>query len=488
MKLRDYQQEGVDAIRSAYKAGKRRVFYVLSTGGGKTAIFCHIASGCAAAAKESLILAHRDELISQASQRLEIHELEHGIIKAGHMFKGWMKTQVGSVATVVRRLTGLIRQPYIIVIDEGHHAFAESYKKIVAFFTGALVLYVSATPVPPKGKCIGDIADEIILGPSMKWLISEGYLLQPKVYTPICDNDFSDEELANGKKMQAAMRKRKLIGDSIKHYREICDKEPAIDFCVSIEEAEKSCEAFKEAGYKWEVVHGKKDIDHNKRCIQLLREKKIHGISACDILSEGTDIPAARVCISKRPTDSLIVAAQQWGRVLRPVYSEGHDLGTREGRLASIAASDKPFAIILDHAGNVGVNRGTFLEVRHGFPQDDREWSLNAVHKKRTKKETAIASEKIRVCLKCSVPQDPAAVCYNCGEPFGVKSRVIQVVDGKLQEVDPMENVRKVEEARNARQEVGRAKTVEELTRIAKARGYKSAWIYHMAKVKGING
>jgi superfamily II DNA or RNA helicase len=192
------------------------------------------------------------------------------------------------------------------------------------------------------------------------------------------------------------------------------------------------------------------------------------------------------VCISKRPTDSLIVAAQQWGRVLRPVYADGYDLGTREGRLAAIAASDKPYAIILDHAGNVGINRGTFLEVRHGFPQDDREWSLTTVHRKRTKKEQAEASEKIRVCLKCSVPQDPAPACYNCGEPFGVKSRVIQVVDGKLAEVDPFENERKVQEARNARQEVGKARTKEELQRIANQRGYAKGWIFHQMKIKGI--
>ena len=125
--LRPYQQELVDAIRLQYQLGKRSVLAVLSTGGGKTRIFSHIAEAASRKGNRVLILVHRAELLDQASRSLPFH---HGLIAAGRGMDLSHAVQVASVQTVARRLHLLPRDYFqLIVVDEAHHTSAGTWAK-----------------------------------------------------------------------------------------------------------------------------------------------------------------------------------------------------------------------------------------------------------------------------------------------------------------------------------------------------------------------
>lgn len=144
--LRDYQQQAVQDIRLAFREGKKRVILVLATGAGKTVVFSHIAVNATAKGNKVLILAHRDQLIKQASRKLTDNSLRHGIIMAGFTPDHSALAQIASVQTLVRRLKKLKFKPDLIIIDECHLSAAKSYLDILAHYLDALVLGVTGSP------------------------------------------------------------------------------------------------------------------------------------------------------------------------------------------------------------------------------------------------------------------------------------------------------------------------------------------------------
>ncbi len=175
--LRRYQEIGVGEIRGAFARGIRRVLFVLPTGGGKTIVFCYIATEAARRGKRILILVHRQELVDQASRALKAMGVDHGVIAAGYRRTEAPAVQVASVMTMVRQLGEDSFD--LLVIDEAHHAIAGSWSRTVDGFPDAFVLGVTATPERLDGRGLRDRFDEMIVGPSVHDLISGGHLVRP---------------------------------------------------------------------------------------------------------------------------------------------------------------------------------------------------------------------------------------------------------------------------------------------------------------------
>ena len=172
---------------------------------------------------------------------------------------------------------------------------------------------------------------------------------------------------------------------------------------------------------------------------------------ACEIISEGFDIPKVQTAILLRPTASLSMHLQQIGRVLRPF--EGKD-----------------YAIIIDHAGNC---------LKHGLAEEDREWSLENKRKKKRSKNVEV-NTKIKQCPKCYIVHEPANKCPNCGYEYPIKDRTLDEVEGELKEIDPQLL------KRQRKQEQGKAKTMDDLINLARARKYKNpvAWAGHIFRAR----
>jgi DNA repair protein RadD len=170
MQLRDYQEEGVNRIRDAFRK-VRRVLYQLPTGGGKTAVFSYIAVNAAKKGKRVIILTHRRELFRQAGEKLLMYGVASGSIVAGSRHVPTEPIVVASIQALANRvdsLADILDDFDLVVIDECHHAVSPTWRRVVSAFRRARVLGVSATPRRTDGQGLADDFDELICGPPVR--------------------------------------------------------------------------------------------------------------------------------------------------------------------------------------------------------------------------------------------------------------------------------------------------------------------------------
>lgn len=442
MQLRDYQQVAVDDVRTAFARGFKAPLLVAPTGAGKTVMFSHIAASAEARGGRVFIVAHRAELLRQISSKLREFNVNHGTIAAGSAPNPFAKVQVCSVHTLVRRLDGC-EKPSLIIMDEAHHAAAGSWKQIISAFQSAKLLGVTATPERLDGKGLGDIFDCLVGGPTVASLINRGFLTKPLYYAPPIQFDPKQMRTMAGEYNKADMDKElnqpHILGDAVQHYTKLARGTPAVAFCVNITHANRTAAAFNAAGYRFEVIDGTQTPERRKELVEMLGDGRLHGLTSCDLISEGFDLPVVTTAILLRPTKSLSLHLQQVGRVLR-------------------LAPNKPNAIILDHVGNI---------LRHGLAEEARDWSLEGREKK-SKNHVEIPAT--RQCPACYAVHERAMECPQCGwryENTGLP-RHIEERDGELTMIDPEEL------KRQRAQEQANATSLDDLIALAKKRGYKS--------------
>ena len=449
MNLRPYQQEIVSHVGMAMDIDFRAPMVVLPTGGGKTVCFAHITETLSSEGKVVWIVAHRQELISQASGTLKKFHIPHGIIKSGFPLDAKKPVQVASVQTLVRR-TATLPPPDVIIIDECHHAVSPTYLKIIAAFPRATVLGFTATPCRLNGAGLGTVFDYMILGPTNKFLTENGFLSPAKYYAPPKKADFSNVPMRGGDyatgELEEVMDEATVTGDAVAHYQRICPGVPMLVFCVSVAHAHHVAEQYRAAGYRAAAVDGKLSDEDRKDRIEGLGTGKYQVITSCDLIGEGLDVPVCGAAQLLRPTASPALHLQQIGRVLRPLPGKT--------------------AIILDHVGNTA---------KHGFASTDFAWSLAGIKNKKSDKAPAT-----RTCDACYSVHTPAKVCPYCGFEYPVKSRALtaqKIVDGQLVEVEQTREER-ADEVKNARSHG-------ELVAIAKSRGYQKPHFWAMKTLRG---
>ncbi len=444
MQLRPYQIESINSVREAFRSGRRAPLLVLPTGAGKTVVFSWIAAN---AKVNVLILVHRRELLKQTSAKLSAFGVSHGLISPHYTPKYSERVQVASVQTLVNRLDK-IQRPGLIVIDEAHHANAGTWETVLNHY-GSKRLGVTATPVRSDGRGLIEAFDALCVGPTVKELIDLNFLTRPKVYAPAKQVDLSGVRSNGGdyvrSELSEAMDKPTITGDAVKFYRRLADGVPAVVFCVSVVHAMHVAASFRSAGYRSEAVYGDMKESDRKRILNGLGDY-IDVVCSCDIISEGTDIPAIGCAILLRPTQSEGLYLQQVGRALR----------CYPGRTE---------AIILDQVGNV---------LRHGMPDDDRPWTLEGRKKGERRKTDEVKASQ---CPSCFAVYPSGRICPECGHERELTPREIEQVEGELIEVQRVER----------RKEQGRARTLEALRAIEREKGYRRGWaerVYHGRKRK----
>lgn len=447
MNLRPYQQDLVKEIDVTYRHLCHAPLVVLPTGGGKTYVAAQVTQNAVAEGKSVWFIAHRQELINQASEAFTTFGIRHGIVKSGYP-QDSQAVQVASVQTLVRRLDTVV-PPDLIITDEAHHATATSYIKIYAAFPNASLLGVTATPCRLNGSGLGSVFDTMILGPSNQWLTDAGFLAPARYYAPPQKVNLDGVHTRAGdyvtSELEEVMDDGEVTGDAVDHYRRICDGAPMLVFCVSVAHAHHVAAQYVAAGYRAAAVDGKLSDDDRKDRIQGLASGKYQVITSCDLIGEGLDVPVVGAVQLLRPTQSPALHLQQIGRGLR--HAEGKT------------------CFVLDHVGNTR---------KHGFASTERNWSLEGLKKKGEKPPAT------RTCEVCYSVHRTAKVCPYCAYEYPVKPRTLtahKVVDGQLVEVEqtPEERV----------EEVKAAKSFAELVAIGKARGYKRATFWARKVLNG---
>jgi len=455
MQLYEHQKRAVEGVLKKYSRGCKAPLLVAMCGFGKTVVFSHIAARARAKGNRILVVLHRQELMRQTCSTLDQFNVPYGLIAAGQSSDEQQLVQVASIYTLARRL-GAIEPPRLIVIDEAHHASANTWRNVIKGFPSAKILGVTATPIRNSGAGLGDIFDSLVVGESTEWLIAGGWLAKPTYYVPPQVADFADVKSRAGDYAQDALAERMdkphITGDAVSHYLKICPGAPAVAFCTSIRHAESVAECFRKRGINALSIDGSlSDADRAGR-IDDLAAGRIKVLTSCELISEGFDLPAVTAAIMLRPTQSLAVWIQQAGRAIRP-------------------APGKERAIILDHVGNVE---------RHGLIEDVRDWTLEG----RKKRERAANDNFpiIRRCPSCFVVYRPGRkTCPECGAESVPSQREIEQREGELRELQ------RQAEHKQARREVAHAQSLEDLTELGRRRGYQypREWAEHVMRARG---
>lgn len=459
--LRPYQIDMLDGARQAFREGKRAVLLQLPTGGGKTVSGSSMIGGASQKGKACWWLAHRRELISQTSKTFSSMGIPHGIIQAGKSSDPMKLAQIGSIQTVARRLDKLT-PPDLIIFDECHHLGAGQWQQIFEAFPNAKIIGLTATPWRLDGKGLGNWFERMVNGPSVSELINDGALSKYRLFAPTTPDlgdvatqagDFKRDQLAD------AMDKPSIVGDAIEHYRKLCPGKRAVVFAVNIEHSRHIVQQFMLAGIPAEHVDGTMDTATRDAAIQRFIGGETLVLSNCELFGEGFDVPAIEAVILLRPTKSLSLYLQQVGRALRPAPGKDH-------------------AIILDHAGN-----SLPRELKgqgHGFPDDEREWSLADREKRKAGEKAEVA---IRTCPECFAVFRPTPTCPHCGHVYVAPVREIEQVEGELQEID-VEALRQ-KEAQARKREQGQAQSLDDLIRVGRSRGMRNAEAWARNVIQG---
>lgn len=403
---RDYQLDGLEAMRNAIRRGVSRILYQLPTGGGKTIVAGFMIQAAAAKGLRVGWFAHRRELIMQPSAMLDRIGIPHGITMSSHKrYDPQAQVQVLSIDTAVRRELPAFD---LVIVDEAHHARSDSYTEVIGKLKPNTVIGITATPCRLDGRGLGDIFDEIILGPSVQWLTDHGYLVPAETYSwpvptdgiRIIQGDY-DKKQANDR-----MSQPQLVGNVVDHWLKRCADRATIVFASGIGHSRLLVKRFEAEGITTAHLDGNTPTDERDKIIKRLRSGELRLVCNYGVLTEGTDIPNVSCIVNCRLTQSEALWLQMAGRGLRS------DPG-------------KINCIIHDHGGSARL---------HGTPEQPREWTLTqTVERKKGKKPALVPVDTIRVCPDCGRVLPREATNCPCGYVF--KAAQIKESSGELEKI-----------------------------------------------------
>ncbi len=460
--LRPYQIEAILKYEAAIDRGDRRNIIVCPTGGGKTVIFASVIDRLMRSdiKKSVLVLAHRREIITQTSRKLHAAGVSHGIIQAGSPTRPDERVQVASIQTLWARAirNGSMNLPPadLLIVDECHHAAAETYGKIIKAYPDAVLLGATATPCRGDGRGLGTIFQTMIETAQVAELIKQGYLVGTRVYAP-CDPDLRGVRTQGGDYVESQLAERmdrgNLVGDIVTHWHKYAERRKTVAFAVSVEHSIHICDEFVKSGVRAEHIDGSTPKPERDATLARLESGDLDLVSNCMVLTEGWDMPDVGCCILARPTRKMGLYRQMVGRVLRP-------------------ADTKTDAIVLDHSGAV------FL---HGFAEDQVEWTLDPdrraespVHRERGERGSRLIE-----CKNCAVLRVAGEACWHCGFLPQRAARRVEFHDGELGIVDRSRHAHG-----NIYDPAERERWHAMLAYTASERGYKSGWVAHQYKKK----
>ena len=328
IKLREYQRECLETVLSEFKAGVTRQLITLPTGSGKTVVMAAIAKEIN---KRTLILAHREELISQTIDKFQLFwpGVSIGVCMA-ERDEVDCHVVVGSVQSCCRpkRLERLKAQGFdVLLIDESHHAVSDSYQSIinslgfVAGNAGRLLIGVTATPHRSDKQGLGNTFEKIVFSRSISTMIRAGYLsgvtgrkiLTSFVLEKIRSNngDFSIEELAE---IVDTPERNNFI---VSKFKEYATGRKGVAFCCNVEHCKHLAEEFRSQGIAAAAVWGDMEPADRKQALADLKSGLIQVAVSCGVLTEGFDEPSIDVIVMARPTKSPGLYIQCVGRGLR---------------------------------------------------------------------------------------------------------------------------------------------------------------------------
>lgn len=429
--LRDYQQASYDDIR------KNLIYYngvccVLPCRSGKSYIMLEICKSAQRKNSNVLILAHRNILLNQHKQLINMNNV-----------------RINSVFTEANHL-GEYEKPNLIIIDEAHISGCESYKKVCDYYKCKIVGF-TATPSRLDGQSL-TLFQKLSIGVSAEVLIERGLISKYDLYAPKINIDLSNVKMNgsdfNSEELFEIMNKRKIYGDVLENYLKLANGKQAIAYCVNVKHSMEICKLFNDHNIPAIHIDASTSLANREKSMQEFKDGKYKILCNCNLISEGITIPECDCCLLLRPTQSLSLYIQQACRCLTP--------------------QENKRAIIIDFVGNV---------FAHGMPTDTNEWSLNK--KIKVKNATREPDVLVRMCNNCyKVYNGKSSICPYCNYDNGKTKKEIEY-DNKKQ-LEKIEKFKKI--SKNI--ELNNCKNYKELTDFAIKNNYKIGWVYQRCKLK----
>jgi len=331
--LRPYQKEALDSISSFIEKDVTRQLVVLPTGAGKTVIFTQLPQHLNNALP-MLILAHREELLTQAKDKLEWSNPDLTVeIEQADKYADKADVVVASVPTLGRDASDRINRfpkDYFrtIVIDEAHHAAAPTYRRILDYFENSFTLGVTATPQRSDNTRLTDVFDEIVYYKTIVDLIEEGWLARLVGYRIQTNTDISEVQTREGdyvaSQLQDTVNTPERNATIVASYSQICPDAKAIAFCSGVEHANDLAASFTQASITSEVIVGTTPSDERQAILQRFSTGETKVLVNVGVLTEGFDEPSVEAIILARPTRSSLLYTQIVGRGTRLFEGKEH--------------------------------------------------------------------------------------------------------------------------------------------------------------------
>jgi|TARA_R110000824_G_scaffold80731_1_gene203025 DNA repair protein RadD len=421
MILRPYQKIAVDDASIALDKHKNTIV-VAPTGAGKTIMLSALIGKRYKKGKKILVLQHRDELVSQNKTKFTRVNPKITTSVVDGTEKDWSGDAIFSMVQTLSRPNNLDNMCNfdMIVVDESHHAIAETYTRIINRIKEAnnSVEIVGFTATPNRGdkKGLRNIFNNCSHQIEITTLIREGFLVPPKTF--VVDVGVR-QELENVRKtisdfdmgeVERIMNKRAINERIVEEWKEKAGNRKTVIFCSTVVHAQDVCDEYRRANVRAELLTGETPSDERKQILHDLEHGDIQVVVNVAVLTEGFDAPPVSCIVLTRPCSYKSTMVQMIGRGLRTIDPEEHP---------GIIKKD---CIVLDFGTSV---------LTHGSLDEtvDLEGSEG--------RGTGAAPEK--VCPQCesTVPLS-SRECPLCGYEFGQQEKEV-LEDFIMTEVDLMD-------------------------------------------------
>ena len=454
MELRPHQIKAVEMLRASLRKGKKKPILAAPCSFGKTITAAYILHEAAKKGKRGIFICDRVKLIEQALSSFDHHGLDFGVIQGLHERTDITRPiQIASIQTLARRREFPIFD--IAIVDECHTHY-DSLTKMMETYNAVPFIGLSATPF---SKGLGRHYDDLIVPITPSELLEQGYLCPVHYYggkkaditgvkrkgLSTGGSDYDVDGLSD-----AYEKDMSLVGDIIANWRAHADGMQTIAFSPSIKHSKYMVQMFNEAGIPAEHIDGYMDPEEREWLYEAHDNGEFKILSCSRLLNTGYDAPKVRCLIDCFPTASKIIFSQRAGRVMR-------------------TAEDKPYAVYLDHAGNIR---------RHGFAEhivaeslDDGEQRFSESNQLKEKKEP-----DVKACPECY--QEMVGIrCKACGYEIPITKQ--------------MKTDNQILERLNAQAKSNKTYTSDqksywlgELYLYASDRGFSTGWAAHKYKSK----
>lgn len=326
LELRNYQKEALESLAKMRTNKETIALLYQATGTGKTVTAVLDAKSVGG---RVLFVAHTMELVNQAYEKFSTLWSEVSIGKFADNIKQTDTHIVcGSIQSIALNLEVFKEDDFdYIIIDEAHHASADTYQKVLAYFRPKFTLGLTATPERMDNVSILDIFKNTAHKLDIQTAVETGALVNVRCIRIHTNIDMTkvrfnsiQYNIRDLDTKICVVERNKLIVDTWLNY--VKNKRTVV-FCASIKHAEKIAKLFTLAGVNAVAVSGSMKASQRKEQLAKFESGQISVLCACDLLNEGWDCPKTQVLFMARPTMSKVLYTQQLGRGMR--LAEGKD-------------------------------------------------------------------------------------------------------------------------------------------------------------------